>query len=571
MNLKRFYQHLEIPAVGGPEMARRRKLLNILIFGVGVIGLVMIVLTGLISILDLNIGSLEALYGIGAIVIFAAFLLYYINQRISPEAAGLIFLLLFSALLPFSDTPAEVADGQSLFVFTIPIIMSSVLLRPYTSFIFASISSLEVIGIALYIHIFPNVPAIAGYYMVALISWLSAHSLEDALNALIVINRELDKRVADRTRELSDALQRVRVEAGKTQSILESIADGVVVFDNTNHAIVTNPAIEPLLGYKPGELLGQKVERLLGASGLTERERQAALALLKEPAPENVKMQWGQKTLAMNAALVRDAGGEVIGKVAVFHDFTREAEVDRMKNEFLAMVSHELRTPLNSVLGYTEMLKEGVYGNLLEKQVTPIERIIANTRRLLSIVNDLLDQAQIEAGKVAFRWRSLNPNELLEHLTAVMELIVHAKGLTLLTSISDDMPASFLGDPQRLNQVLVNLVSNAVKFTDQGSIQVRIFRASATHWGIEVSDTGVGIPFEAQKYIFEPFRQVNMEVTRQHGGIGLGLSIVKRLVNLMQGEIDLKSQAGQGSTFTILLPLQPSQSLVDQKEKDPNE
>lgn len=403
----------------------------------------------------------------------------------------------------------------------------------------------------------------------AFISWLSARSLEDALNELTLINRELDKRVAERTQALADALTRVQAESGKNQAVLESIADGVVVFDNEDKAIVVNPAIESLIGLMPGQLLGSQMNEMLASGSVNEQESEAVLKLLVNPSPSagTVKLLWGKKTLAVNAAPVRTMEGEMIGKVAVFHDYTREAEVDRMKSDFVAMVSHELRTPLSAILGYSEMLHEGVYGKVSTGQGGAVSRIIANSRRLLSLVNDLLDQAQIEAGKLTFHNREFQPGELMEHLNSVMETIVQAKGLKLKTVIAEEMPAFLYGDPQRLNQILVNLVNNAVKFTETGHVMVHLFLSDSDHWAIEVKDTGLGISPEAQKYIFEPFRQGNMDVTRQYGGIGLGLSIVKRLINMMEGEIHLSSQVGHGSTFTVVLPLKaaPEKTMFGEK------
>jgi signal transduction histidine kinase len=186
---------------------------------------------------------------------------------------------------------------------------------------------------------------------------------------------------------------------------------------------------------------------------------------------------------------------------------------------------------------------------------------MANTRRLLTIVNDLLDQAQIEAGKLVFHIGPFRPVELIDNMKAVMDHLIDHKGLTLSVTIADDLPATLAGDVQRITQVLVNLVNNAVKFTDSGEISVRLMLCDAHSWAIEVADCGVGIPHEAQPYIFDPFRQVNMDVTRQFGGIGLGLSIAKRLVTLMHGEIRLHSVVNQGSTFTVILPLEPVHSI----------
>ncbi|HZJ24743.1 MAG TPA: ATP-binding protein, partial [Anaerolineales bacterium] len=241
--------------------------------------------------------------------------------------------------------------------------------------------------------------------------------------------------------------------------------------------------------------------------------------------------------------------------------FTREAEVERLKSTFVAIVSHELRTPLNAILGYAEMFKEAVYGPINEKQSNMAERIMKNTQRLLGLINDLLDQAQMEAGKLTIQMASVKPAELLESLHGVMDKTASDKGLRLTSEIDDFLPEAFSGDAARLQQILVNLVNNAVKFTDQGSVHVKLFYSSQYKWGIEVADTGHGIPESELAYIFDSFHQVEGSATRVHGGFGLGLSIVKQLVGLMNGEIKVQSQLREGTTFIITLPLVATESI----------
>jgi signal transduction histidine kinase len=182
-------------------------------------------------------------------------------------------------------------------------------------------------------------------------------------------------------------------------------------------------------------------------------------------------------------------------------------------------------------------------------------RIIKNTQRLLGLINDLLDQAQMEAGKLTIQAGPVRLAELLENLRGVMDQIVQEKGLTLTGVIDPALPQVLNGDAARLQQILVNLVNNAVKFTEQGTIQVRLFCPQANRWGIEVSDTGSGIPQSEIPYIFDTFRQVDGAATRLQGGFGLGLSIVRQLVHIMNGEIKVKSELDRGSTFTVILPL----------------
>jgi len=190
-----------------------------------------------------------------------------------------------------------------------------------------------------------------------------------------------------------------------------------------------------------------------------------------------------------------------------------------------------------------------------EKQINMADRIMKNTQRLLGLINDLLDQAQMEAGKLTIQMSPVRPAELLENMHGVMDQIVQEKGLRLTSEIDDNLPEVLKGDAARLQQILVNLVNNGVKFTDQGTVHVRLFCPHTNRWGIEVSDTGCGISESEIPYIFDTFRQVDGVATRAHGGFGLGLSIVKQLVNLMNGEIKVKSKLDRGSTFTVTLPL----------------
>jgi signal transduction histidine kinase len=238
-------------------------------------------------------------------------------------------------------------------------------------------------------------------------------------------------------------------------------------------------------------------------------------------------------------------------------DFTREAEVEEMKNTFVSMVSHELRTPLNAILGYSEMLRDAIYGSVNDKQANAADRILKNSRRLLDIVSDLLDKAQIEAGHLALHYEQFKTTDVFENMHSVMDQIAIDKGLALTSSIAPEMPEMIDSDPQRLQQILVNLVNNAIKFTEKGGITVRLYRVTDEHWAFDVTDTGPGIAIEDQKFIFDPFRQVEGTVTRAHGGIGLGLSIVNRIIDLMKGRIFVQSALGQGTTFTVILPFDP--------------
>jgi signal transduction histidine kinase len=177
------------------------------------------------------------------------------------------------------------------------------------------------------------------------------------------------------------------------------------------------------------------------------------------------------------------------------------------------------------------------------------------------LINDLLDQAQMEAGKLTIQMAPMRLSELLDNLHSVLDKSASDKGLRLTSEIEDRLPEVLNGDAARLHQILINLVNNAIKFTDQGSVLVRLFYQGENRWGIEVTDTGRGIPESELPFIFETFRQVEGTATRVHGGFGLGLSIVKQLINLMNGEIQVVSTINKGTTFTITLPLVTSNAF----------
>jgi PAS domain S-box-containing protein len=405
----------------------------------------------------------------------------------------------------------------------------------------------------------------SGFFTLALISWLSARSLEHALRDLRNINANLDNIVKERTHALAEALTRERIEAGRSQAILESIADGVIVFDTEGNAIQANPALSNLITTPLNHIVNSTINELVESSPMDATNKGKLAGILTKHGDQlsSYRVEWGRKTLSVSSGQVLDRDGSEVGTVAVFRDFTKEAELEKMKSAFVAMVSHELRTPISAILGYAEIFKEEIYGRLNDKQAKMTSRIISNSSRLLNLINDLLDQAQIEAGKLKIRDETISPADLLENLHSVMGKITEDKGLILKTKLDPNMPILITGDSARLQQILVNLVNNAVKFTQEGSIHVQLSKLEENRWEIAVKDTGQGIPKDELTHIFDAFRQVEGTATRVHGGFGLGLSIVKQLVKLMSGTIYVSSEIGKGSTFSITLPLETRSELKE--------
>jgi PAS domain S-box-containing protein len=229
-------------------------------------------------------------------------------------------------------------------------------------------------------------------------------------------------------------------------------------------------------------------------------------------------------------------------------------ESSRLKSEFLATMSHELRTPLNAIIGYTDFLLVSA-NNLTEKQRDYLNRVVSNGDRLLSLINDVLDIAKIEAARVELVSEAFSPAELLDGTRKRTQSLADQKGLQFETSLAPDLPPRLQGDVRRLEQILANLLGNAIRFTKEGTVSVRFARTASAQWTMVVSDTGIGIPAHALEFIFDEFRQVDGSAQRVYGGTGLGLAIVRKLAGLMGGTVSVESTVGKGSTFTVQLPL----------------
>ena len=233
------------------------------------------------------------------------------------------------------------------------------------------------------------------------------------------------------------------------------------------------------------------------------------------------------------------------------------AEANRLRSQFLATISHELRTPMNSIIGFSETLLDGLYGQLTEMQASRLERIQRNGYSLLALIDDLLDLSRIDAGRMKLHLETLQLTHAIATAAQNFEMESRKKNLTLRLDLPDDLPR-VLADPERLHQIITNLLSNAVKFTHEGEIAIRACEVvidSRSFIKTSVTDTGIGISDADQAIIFDEFRQVDGSSTRAYGGTGLGLAISRRLVEMMGGTIDVESTPNQGSSFSFTLPV----------------
>ncbi len=228
----------------------------------------------------------------------------------------------------------------------------------------------------------------------------------------------------------------------------------------------------------------------------------------------------------------------------------------QLKSQLLANVSHDARTPLTIIGLNTEMLQQGRHGALNSKQNEVLDRILNATRQLLNFVTNMLDEAQLKHGKMSFVNVTFEPKLLIEEFVSMLEPLAETKGIELKAEIDLALPSQIKGDPDRFKQILTNLTENALKFTDEGTVTIKAVRTDAQHWIIQVADTGRGIPPEVQNRIFEAYWQLNSTLKPNSGrGVGLGLSIVKQIAQLMNGSITVESKVGEGTTFTVTLPI----------------
>ena len=241
----------------------------------------------------------------------------------------------------------------------------------------------------------------------------------------------------------------------------------------------------------------------------------------------------------------------------------RIREADRLKSEFLANMSHELRTPMNAIIGFTRLVHRKTGDLLPLKQRENLEKVEMSANQLLNLINDILDLSKIEAGKMTVSVMPVHLGSLVDACFATVEPMVKKETVRLVKEIPPGLP-ELTTDQDKLKQVMINLLSNALKFTEKGEVRLSVARENS-RVKIAVSDTGIGMPSDALEYIFDEFRQVDGSSTRKHGGTGLGLSITKKLVNLLGGTIDVSSVVNEGSTFTIMLPLEAKKQVVIKK------
>ncbi len=406
----------------------------------------------------------------------------------------------------------------------------------------------------------------------------------------IFLNFQLKKRIS--IQRAIDRLTQIQ------KTILNSAAFALIATDNKGNINLFNPAAEKLLGYSESEMIGStpavfhdpsEIARMAGI--LTEElgkvvpvgfevfTERVKLGIVESDHWTYIKKDRSRIPVKLTISALRDESGEINGYLGIAYDISRQIEFEaamveakeaaqtanKAKSEFLANMSHEIRTPMNAIMGMAELLKDT---SLDEDQRKYVEIFSRAGESLLNIINDILDLSKIEAGHFELDKSSFTLSSVVEKTVELMALRAHQKQLELVVDLNDDIPDHLVGDGNRLRQILLNLIGNAVKFTRRGEILLTVKQGTSAPGNVEIifeiQDTGIGMTPEQLQKLFDRFAQADSSITKEFGGTGLGLSISKRLVDLMNGKIEVHSTYGIGTRFSVTISFEKDQSFSDE-------
>jgi two-component system sensor histidine kinase/response regulator len=383
-----------------------------------------------------------------------------------------------------------------------------------------------------------------------------------------------DRRLTSESLELHPEMAKDEQARAFLASIVESSDDSIIGTDLEGTILSWNGGAERLWGYSAEEAIGQHITLLFPPGHHDDYRRSLDKVQRHERFErfEAIRVRKDGTPISISAILspIKDDRGQLRGVSAIYTDITKRKQAaeellkakeaaeaaSRTKSEFLANMSHEIRTPMNGILGMLEVA--------LEMDLEPelrdyLETAQTSAATLLVILNDILDFSKIEAGRMEIEETNFSVPAIVHEAVSTLAVVAHRKGLTLRHGIGQGIPMVLLGDPTRLRQVMVNLVNNAIKFTEQGYVEVRVDALSVDSREavieFSVTDTGIGMSEEQKDVIFEAFRQADGSTTRRYGGTGLGLSISHRLASLMGGRLWVESKLGEGSTFHLTVRL----------------
>jgi PAS domain S-box-containing protein len=388
--------------------------------------------------------------------------------------------------------------------------------------------------------------------------------------------RDQDGKVVSFMGVTRDISERRRIEHALRESeekyrrLIENMSDIVYVLDMSGGIVYVSPVVSAVAGFRPEEIIGRHMTEFVHPEDLPVLYEQFHKAITGQKADiveyrlykKNREFFWARTSAIpnFNNGIIENVQGILtdITDLKQTEEELRKAKeaaeaANRFKSDFLSNMSHEIRTPMNAILGFTELLS-----SLIEdrQQKSYLEAIQSGGKSLLTLINDILDLSKIEAGKLDIRYEPVNPHDIFNDIRQIFEIRLFEKHLEFITDISPNIPESLLMDEVRIRQILINLIGNAVKFTESGYVKIsatcKMQRATCDLM-ITVEDTGIGVPPESQGRIFEAFMQQEGQSAKKYGGTGLGLAITKRLVEMMNGSIVLESEPGRGSIFRIML------------------
>ena len=404
-----------------------------------------------------------------------------------------------------------------------------------------------------------------------------AQPLMDCLEELQVSLEELEvaqEELQQQHDQLLTAQEMIESERQRYRDLFEFAPDGYLISDSFGSIREANQAAAALFQVSQKRLMGKPI-----LAFVPEAARRSFRSILNELPKLNRIEEWevclssrSQKTFhaAITVETMRDSDGQVLALRWLIRDVTSRKqaeqqlhdiqlqnvnllEVDRLRQQFMATMSHELRTPLNAILGFTQVLLRQSRDSMPSAQIHMLDRILHNGQHLLMLIEDLLDFSKLRAHRLELQLQSIHLNKFLTEIIEELKALADQKSISLTLQLPA-LPLLIVNDPLRLKQIIINLISNAVKFTSVGGVSVEVIELPEKRLAIVVRDTGIGISEQDQSHIFQEFWQVAQ--SRSRGGTGLGLSITKALVELMQGSITVESQVGIGSTFRVEIPHQ---------------
>jgi signal transduction histidine kinase len=530
---------LDVPATDSDD-ARRRRLLNIFLAFVAVIAPIASLLQVFVgpkpNTIQNIFGADNLLYWYGGLATWILCAVAYgLNRssRVPDWVAGNVFLLGLMVLFAFFDTPVELINGRSTILFVIPVFMAAFLLGPGGSLIYSLLVTLELLILIWAGNLFQSGTANFAPMIILIFGGFIA----------LVSERNTERSIRE-TRRLSS----------QRAAILQGISDGIILLDPEGTVIVHNSSASRILNKG---LDNFSIKDLLRAVGDQENAEKVNAVWAGRTRQERIEV--GGLTLTIAGSEIRDATGGLIGTVIMLHDVTKEAQVERAKDTILGLSSHEMRTPLAAMMGYAELFQKALGQKQEETLRQGLAAIVRNCKRLNTTLISLHTLAELQAGRLTIDKKPIKITDLLIQLEPLKRQALD-KGLEfhIESSLSSD---TLIADPIHLKQVLENLVGNAVKFTDKGSVSVRLYEENGSHWGIEVNDTGSGIETDRMPVLFESFSLAgNDYATRTFQGIGLGLTVAKLLIELMNGRISVDSQVDSGTKVIVEFPLEQSLS-----------